>query len=160
MASKNRLVFQSVESIRTGVVDLVDLANIQPKFRSYLFRQHSREGYRKSVVMALIYLDDRHNKVDRQFGLYLFYECLCDSQGRTMISSFGSEISEAGFQLVNGRVNDDFRELSPRDTRWEECVLFYHNHQRLNQGETFPFGSKGGRTIFRNPLSQWTTTHS
>ena len=68
--------------------------------------------------------------------------------------------SQAGRISLSLKLMDEhFSKLFPGNTRWQESVLLAHNQARLNQGETFPFGSSGGRTIFRKPFSQWTTMH-
>jgi len=83
------------------VIDLVDLANIQPQFGAQMLGQHRSERYRKRVVMALIYLDDGHNEIDGESDSRLLHKSMYDSQCGAMVSSFGREVPEEAFQFVN-----------------------------------------------------------
>ena len=83
------------------MIDLVDLANIQPQFGAQMLGQHRSERYRKRVVVALIYLDDGHNEINREFDSWLLHKSMCDSQCGAMVSSFGREVPEGAFQFMN-----------------------------------------------------------
>jgi len=51
--------------------------------------------------MALIYLDDGHNKINGQIDFRLFHERTCDFKCGAMVSSFGRKVPKAGLQFMN-----------------------------------------------------------